>query len=315
MSGMARPCGRHGARRIDPKQQRTFIKGEIMRPFTTTSAVTITALAAMVGSVCAEPATDSDLKRAQASQPADNIMLAEGIKRDEQGQEVLKGSKTVLGKVEAVTSDQVKVNIGEVQPRFLPLKQAQEKHFPDIKEGDDLIITVNEQNLLVDYHPLDIPPGDHKVVRGSIADDLPIGQDRVVIKGEDGQQQSYEVRSQARSKLAAIQIGAPAIFLLDETNKVADVQFANVGAAKSVHNQPEGTGGKSSIKGANRKVNGTVVEPLHADRITIKTHDGERPFEVRDVMHDRISKLQKGESVILMVDNENKVVDVAVPPQ
>ena len=82
-------------------------------------------------------------------------------------------------------------------------------------------------------------------------------------------------------------------------------------AVKEAHKQFEK---KSPIKGANRQVNGTVVEPLRADKITIKTGDGERPFEVREVMQDRISKLQKGESVILLVDNENKVVDIAVPP-
>ncbi len=61
-------------------------------------------------------------------------------------------------------------------------------------------------------------------------------------------------------------------------------------------------------------MDGTVVEPLHGDRITIKTGDGERPFEVRELMQERLSKLSKGESVVLLVDNENKVVDIAVPP-
>jgi translation initiation factor IF-1 len=143
---------------------------------------------------------------------------------------------------------------------------------------------------------------------------MPIGQDRVVIKTEDGKEQSFAVRSQARSKLAAIPIGAPAVFLIDETNKISDGTFASVEAAKGAHRQPGGTGEKSNIKGANRQVDGTVVEPLHADRITIKTVDGERPFEVREIMQERLSKLRKGESVILLVDNENKVVDIAVPP-
>ena len=40
----------------------------------------------------------------------------------------------------------------------------------------------------------------------------------------------------------------------------------------------------------------------------------ERPFEVRGVIHDKLSNLRKGESVILLVDKEDKVIDVAVPP-
>jgi hypothetical protein len=266
-----------------------------------TSTIAVTICLVWLGAACAQAESGSDR------------LVAQVTKETQQGdQQLLQGNQAVLGKVEAVTSDQIKVNIGEVQPRFLPLKQAQEKKFPAIKPGDDLVIIVSEQNLIVDYHPLDHPSGSHKVVRGSIADNMPIGQDMVVIKTEGGKEQSFEVRSQARSKLGAIPVGTPAIFLIDETNKVVDATFASMDAVKEAHKQPEH---KSPIKAANRKVDGTVVEPLRADRITIKTGEGERPFEVREIIHDKVSKLHKGESVILLVDNENKVVDIAVPPQ
>jgi hypothetical protein len=266
-----------------------------MEEIRVTTIILVTLTMSGLGSVCA-----------QAGNAGDHV------DEHQTEQQLLQGNRTVFGKVEAVTSDQIRADIGEVQPRFLPLKQAKEKRFPAIKPGDDLIIVVNEQNLIVDYHPLEYHSGSHKVVRGKIADSMPIGHDRVVIKGVDGKEQSYNVRSQARSKLAAIPVGTAAIFLLDETNQVADATFAGLSAAKEAHKNFED---KSSIKGANRQINGTVVEPLRADRITLKTEDGERPFEVRGVMHERISKLQKGESVILLVDNENKVVDLAVPPQ
>jgi hypothetical protein len=213
--------------------------------------------------------------------------------------------------VEAVMSDQIKVDIGEMQPRFLPLKQAEEKNFPEIKPGDDLVIIISGQNLIVDYHPVDHPSGGPKIVRGVMADTMPVGHERVVIKSKDGQEQSFEVRSQARSKLASIPVGTPMLFLIDETDKVTDATFASVDAAKEANKRPED---RSSIKGANRQVGGTVIEPLRGDRITIKTGDGERPFEVREIMQERLSSLRKGESVILLVDNENKVVDIAVPP-
>jgi hypothetical protein len=244
-------------------------------------------------------------------EPSRSQLMAQQKKDQGGDQQLLQGDRVLLGKVEAVTSDQIKVNIGEVQPRFLPLVQAKEKGFAEIKAGDDLVITVNGQNLIVDYHPLDAAEGRHKIVRGKIADDMPIGQDKVVIKEDSGKESSFEVRSQARSKIASIPVGAPALFLIDETNKVSDGTFASMDGMKG---QPADTAHRSSIKGANRQVDGTVVEPLHADKITIKTKEGERPFEVREVMHDRISKLQKGESVILLVDNENKVIDIAVPP-
>ena len=204
------------------------------------------------------------------------------------------------------------MDIGEVHPRFLSLKPAQEKHFPALKEGDDLIIVVNDQNSIVDYHPLDFPSGGHKIVRGEIAQNLPIGQDKVVIKDNGGKEQAFDIRSQARNKVAAIPIGIPALFLIDSTNKVVDATFSNLQAAQQAHQNPEL---KSPIKGAHRQIDGTIVQPLTADRITIRTKEGsERPFEVREVMHDKLSSLRKGEPIILLVDKEDKVIDVALPP-
>lgn len=222
----------------------------------------------------------------------------------------IEGNRPVLGRVEAVTSGQIKVDIGEVQPRFIPLKPAKEKHFAsDIKEGDDLILVLNAENLLVDYHPLNHAGGQHRIIYGQIASNLPIGQDKVVIRDDQGKEHSFLVRSQARSKLAAINVGAPAVFLLDETNKVSDATFASKDAAERA------TGLRSPIKGANRQVDGTIVEPLQSQRITIKTVQGEHPYEVHQVIQEQVSKLTKGDAVILLVDNEDKVIDVAVPPQ
>ena len=277
----------------------------------TTLTITVTLFTALVGSAQAQVEKLSDRDMGQT--PAQSRQIAQATKQDPQGeQQLLQGNQAVLGKVEAVTSDQIKVNIGEMQPRFLPLKQAQEKNFAAIKPGDDLIIIVSGQNLIVDYHPLDQPSGSHKIVRGKIASNLSVGHDKVVIKEDNGQEHSFEIRSQARSKIASIPVGTPAIFLIDETNKVTDGTFASMDAVKDARKQ---TDSKSPIKGANRQIGGTVVEPLRADHITIKTGDGERPFEVHEVIHDRIAKLRKGESVILLVDNDNKVLDVAVPPE
>lgn len=265
----------------------------------------------LLGSACTHAKSQSD-RRVTGSPASQHQLMEQAIKAEQKGeQQLLHDNQVVLGKVEAVTSDQIKVNIGEVQPRFLPLKPAQEKNFPEIKPGDDLIIIVNGENLIVDYHPVGYQSDGHKIIRGAIADTMPVGQQRVVIKSNDGKEQSFEVRSQARSKLGSIPVGTPMLFLIDETNKITDATFVSMDAAKDAQNRPED---RSSIKGANRQVDGTVVEPLRADRITIKTGDGERPFEVREIMQERLSKLSKGESVILLVDNEDKVVDIAVPP-
>ena len=98
---------------------------------------------ALLGSACAQVENQSDRRAAKASAPH-NQLLAQATKAEQKSeQQLFQGNQTVFGRVEAVTSDLIKVNIGEVQPRYLPLKPAEEKNFPEIKAGDDLVITVN----------------------------------------------------------------------------------------------------------------------------------------------------------------------------
>lgn len=178
------------------------------------------------------------------------IMLAAGVipvqaasQPADQDTKTLKGSRQVMGTVEEVKSDQIKVNTGEMQPRFIPLTQAKEKGLPEIKQGDKIEITLNDQNLIVDFHLVDAsghPKGghEHQIVKGQIAKPLGVGHEEALIKMKDGQEKSYEVRSQARSKMASIPVGIEAEFLLDETNKIVDVTFKDKAAAKEAGEVP-----------------------------------------------------------------------------
>jgi hypothetical protein len=229
----------------------------------------------------------------------------------------LQGERQVIGTVEDIKSDQIRVNTGEVQPRYIPLNQAKEKGLPEIKKGDALEITVNDQNLIVDYHVVNqsgqpVKEGTHQIVKGQIAQPLVIGHDQAVIRTEDGKELSFAIRSQARSKMASIPIGTEAVFLVDETNKIVDVNFSN---KEAVDRAGDTFDKKSPLKGAQRRVLGTVVGPMSENQITIRTPDGkEKPYEVRSLIRDRMGKLSKGEAIVLLVDEDNKVVDVAVPP-
>jgi hypothetical protein len=222
----------------------------------------------------------------------------------------IQGDRILTGTVMDVMSDQIKVNTGEVQPRFLPLSMAKEKG-TTIRKGDQLEIMLNDQNLVVDYHPAG-SSGTHKIIKGELSTALTIGQDRAVIRTEAGTEEGYEVRPQARSKVAAIPVGVPAAFLIDETNKIADATFGSeaVGRAQAEWQK------KSPIKGAHQRVEGIVMRPLTANEITIRTEDGsEQPYQVRSIVQSRLSKVARGEHVILMIDEERQVVDVAVPPR
>jgi hypothetical protein len=79
--------------------------------------------------------------------------------------QLLSGDRVLLGIVEDVRSDQARIGTGEVQPRFTPMGVRKEKGLPELKKGDLVEITVNDQNLLVDVH-LGGESGHHHVVVG-----------------------------------------------------------------------------------------------------------------------------------------------------
>ena len=230
---------------------------------------------------------------------------------------ILEGQRHVRGTVEEIKGGQLQLNTGEMQPRFIPLNAAKEKGLPEIKIGDVIELTINDQNLLVDYHVVDEsgqPSGNtkHQIVKGQIAQPLVIGHDRALIRTEDGKELSFVIRTQARSKMASIPVGVEAVFMVDETNKIVDVNFANKEATEQAGKM---FGEKSSPKGAQQRVLGTVMKPMQENRITIRTRDGqEQPFEVRPLMREKMAKLTKGEAVVLLIDGENQVADVAIPP-
>ena len=144
-----------------------------------------------------------------------------------------------------VRSDQARIDTGVGEPRFIPLNVRKQKGLPDLKKGDLVEITVNEQNLLVDVHL----PGEvshHRIVRGQLAGPLETGHDKAVIRTTDGKEESHLVRPVARSKTASMPVGADVIFLIDELDKIVDVTYAS----KEAVQRAEGTRAKDeSLEG------------------------------------------------------------------
>jgi len=227
-------------------------------------------------------------------------------------QSLLPGNRVIVGTVEEIKGDQIKVNTGEVQPRFLALGIAKEKGFSPIKKGDQLKITLNEQNLVVDYHPIG-EPSQERTVRGSLISPLVVGHDQAVIRMEDGKEQSFEVRPLARSKLAGVPIGSEAVFLLDETRQITDVAYGEALGLDSRSTTWQG----SPLKGAHRQLPATIVKTLENGKITVRTEDGkEHGYEIRSLAQDKLADVREGQKVILLIDTENKIVDLAaVPPK
>lgn len=185
------------------------------------------------------------------------------------------------------------------------------KGLAELKVGDRIELTVNDQNLLVDVHKAG-ESGHHRVVRGQLAGLMETGLDKAVIRTTKAVEESHFVRPLARSKVAAVPVGVDAVFLIDELNKIADVTFGSVEAA---HRAAELWQKMSSIKSNIGQVPGKVVKPLQGNTIVIRADDGtERSYSVRPLIQQRLAELSTGDDAVLLVDDEDKVTDVAFEP-
>ncbi len=99
-----------------------------------------------------------------------------GSAREEGDAQHFSGNRVLLGTVEEVRSDQARINTGEGQPRFVPMNVRKDKGLLDLKKGDHVEITVNEQNLLVDVHKAG-ESSDHRIIHGQLAEPLDTGHD------------------------------------------------------------------------------------------------------------------------------------------
>ena len=231
---------------------------------------------------------------------------------EESQHQLLHGDRVLLGTVEEVRSDQARINTGEVEPRFIPMNVRKDKKLQELKKGDRVEITVNDQNLLVDVH---VPSefGHHRVIRGQLAEPLETGHDKAVIRTTNGKEESHFVRPVGRSKVASIPVGVDAVFLIDELDKIVDVSY---GSKEAVHRAAELWEKKTPLKGNLSQIRGVILKPLENNTIAIRTEDGnEHPYEVRPLIQPRLGKLTKGDAVTLLVDAENKVTDVAFVPR
>jgi hypothetical protein len=66
--------------------------------------------------------------------------------------QLLSGDRVLLGTVEEIRSNQAKIDTGEEQSLYIPMNMRKDKGLPELKIGDLVEITINDQNLLVDVH-------------------------------------------------------------------------------------------------------------------------------------------------------------------
>lgn len=227
---------------------------------------------------------------------------------NERYHELLSGDRILLATVEEIRGGEAKADTGELQPRYLPMNVRKDKGLPALKKGDRVEITVNDQNLIVDIHLVG-EESHHRILVGELAQPLITGQEKAVIRTEDGKEESHLVRPLARSKVASVPVGAHAVFLIDEMQGIADVTYGSVEAVKMAQHLWKK---KSPPKASFSKVTGVILKPLDNNTITIQTDEGQvHSYEVRSLVQSKVATLPKGKLIVLFVDDENKVTDVS----
>jgi hypothetical protein len=223
---------------------------------------------------------------------------------------LLPDDRLVVGVVNEVKDNEIRVNTGELMPRFLPLKEGRQDQGRPLIKGDLVEIWVNNQDLVVDYHPLDTL-GWHRIIRGTLVQPLAVDQEWAVIKPATGKEEAFAIRPLAKSKVAALPVGAPALFLIDKAKKIVDVTF---GSEQALQQTMQGWRG-SPPKGVDRQIAGILVKTGPQNQVTIRASDGtQQTFEARPFLQKKLSDLAMGSRLILLMDGEGKVTDLAIPP-
>ncbi len=221
------------------------------------------------------------------------------------------GTREVIGVVEEMRSEQIKIDTGDLQPRYLAAKYREKKGLPPFKVGDQVVVTLNPQNQVVDAH-LEGEEHNHKILRGRLAQSLTTGQEKAVIKVTEGGEESHMIKPLARAKVAGVPVGVDALFLIDEASQIADVTYANQAAAQKAAAASQD---RSPLKNPFARTPGVLSSTLQDGSIGFTTESGrEETYKVRPLVEPLLKGISKGSSVILMIDNEQMVTDVAIPP-
>jgi hypothetical protein len=216
----------------------------------------------------------------------------------------LPGNRRVTGHIKEIRGNQIEIAIGNLQSLSVPLKMATDKG-QTFKEGDEIVVTMNDHNAVVDYHHPD-EASKHQVIRGKLSTPLTVGLDKAVIETDQGTR-TFLVAERAKGKLTAIPVGAEVLFLADETGRLVDAQLSSTDAV-----QQSAENNKARIKGAHTQLRAVYQGTAGEDRMMITDQGQEREVPFRAPLR-KLERLQPGQEVVLLMDDAGYVMEVSTP--
>jgi hypothetical protein len=224
---------------------------------------------------------------------------------DQPSATLIPGDRIVLGRVIAIKSQELEVDIGHPQRLYLPVKPSREKH-EHFSAGDPVVITMNDHNAVVDYHHPN-EPSHHQVFKGRLITPLTVGLDKAVIATDAGTN-SFLVAERAKGKLDAIPIGVEVWFLADETGVLVDAQL---GSQQAIEESARNN--KARLLGAHAQ-HRAIFQQLKSNGDLRVMEDGHvRDFPVRPPL-PMVHQLHEGQEIVLLTDTDGYVLEIATAP-
>jgi hypothetical protein len=163
----------------------------------------------------------------------------------------------------------------------------------NLEVGEEVVMTVNENNAVIDVHRKGDPSHSHRFVTGKLAY---ASTDRKEIKlwTPEGEK-SFDVQT-GRSQLSGIAEGSPVTIELNEAGKVIDIHKMTV--ELTFDEQPK------TKAGYHITVHG-VVDKIQSNVVTVKAPGGSYSLNAKTLPKD----IKAGDEITLWVNEENIVVD------
>ena len=272
-----------------------------------TTATTLSLGALLMGGMLSPVIADNGFGAAQERSDRQRQERGPSIREEatsEATEDRLPGNRRVTGRITDIRGDQMEIAIGNLQTMSVPVKMATDRG-QTFKPGDQIVVTLNDHNAIVDYHHPD-EASHHQVIRGKLSTPLTVGLDKAVIETDQGTK-TFLVAQRAKGKLTAIPVGAEVLFLADETGHLVDAQLASADAVyQSAHNN------KARIKGAHAQLKAVYQGKAGEDRMKI-TEDG-KPREVpfRAPLR-KLDRLHPEQEVVLLMDDAGYVMEISTP--
>ncbi len=275
---------------------------------TTAATLSLGAVVMLMGGGVAVPAmADNGFGAAQDRSDRQREVRGPSIREEATSEATassLPGNRRVTGHIKDIRGHQMEIAIGNLQPLSVPSKMATDKG-QTFKRGDEIVVTLNDHNAVVDYHHPD-EASQHQVIRGKLSTPLTVGLDKAVIATDQGTQ-TFLVAEPAKGKLTAIPVGAEVLFMADETGRLVDAQLASTDAVRqSAENN------KARIKGAHAQLRAVYQGTAGGDRMRIAEQGREREVPFRAPLR-KLDRLQPGQDVVLLMDDAGYVMEVSTP--